>query len=129
MGKSAAELLFNILNVIVAICVISTGVIYITWAVDGEVWLNLITALYIIFFGVLIFLIELKPPELLLIAFGFFRWWAGRGLFYIFCGVLSIPIYYSEWFYVFLTVFPCVIGVIYVILEFVKVLPQPSPLL
>jgi len=124
MSRKPVELLFNILNILVALAIIASGVLY---SYDGGWDWSIVIMCYIVFFGILIFIFELKPPHTFVEAFGFFKWWAGRGLFYVFCGVLTVGTWWGDGYYV--GIFPVVIGIIYIVLQFIKGLEQPKPLL
>jgi len=127
MSHSAKDILFNILNILVALAVIASGIMY-AYALQWD-FVGIVLAVYIIGFGILIFVMELKPPHVMKEAFGFFQWWAGRGLFYIFCGCLTVGTWWGDHSSYFIGIFPTVIGVIYIVLQFIKGLDQPKPLL
>jgi len=118
------DIIFHILNIIVAITVICSGILF---AYNDDWSWGIVVAVYVIAFGVIIFIFTLKPPHILEEALGFFKWWAGRGLFYVFCGVLTVGSWNHDGFYV--GVFPTVIGIIYIILQFIKGIEQPGPML
>jgi len=119
----AADIIFHILNFIVAVVILIEGVFY---CIGGGV-LGFILGAYVLFFGVLIILFELKPPAIIQEAFGYFKWWIGRGLFYIFVGVLTYGAWVlHDWLYI--GVIPIVVGIVYCILQFISGIEQP-PLL
>ncbi len=80
-------------------------------------------------FGIVTIIVELKPPAILITLFGWFRWWIGRGVFYVvmgvFCGVPGWNNGKFEWRW-FFGIIPIVTGIIYCILQFVgPKLPGP----
>jgi len=136
MGSKVADLLFHIINIFISVCVIASGVLLIYVATALESYSNkqaassIIIGVYIIAFGVFIFVWELKHIKFLRKGFGFMKWWAGRGLFYIFLGLLTIGVWVNSYFYYGIpTIIEIVVGIIYCVLQFIKGLDQPGPIL
>ena len=94
-------------------------------------------------FGIVIFIFELKPIHLMYEIFGFFKWWAGRGVFFILYAqsklrallqCLSINSVgslcwfgWNNWYLVF-SVTTIVIGVLFIVMHFIQY-RYPPPLL
>eukprot|EP01094_Clydonella_sp_ATCC50884_P021447 TRINITY_DN4727_c0_g1_i2.p1 TRINITY_DN4727_c0_g1~~TRINITY_DN4727_c0_g1_i2.p1 ORF type:complete len:134 (+),score=32.51 TRINITY_DN4727_c0_g1_i2:115-516(+) len=114
----------HVVALLCAVIIISGGIYRIVAHYNNGY--NIIIGIYLIAFGVLIFVFELKPTPIMYVAFGFFKWWAGRGLFLIMLGTLSFW-NWNDWT-VFFGIFPIVVGVLFIVMAFVKY-PYPKPLL
>eukprot|EP00026_Physarum_polycephalum_P022154 Phypoly_transcript_25972.p1 GENE.Phypoly_transcript_25972~~Phypoly_transcript_25972.p1 ORF type:complete len:142 (+),score=15.54 Phypoly_transcript_25972:30-428(+) len=91
------EKILAIISIIIGFVMIACGV----WSVvevircDFCVWTYLIFACYIIFFGIMVVVLELNGNGQLLDWFGFMRNYGGKGLFFVFVGLFAfgLPLY------------------------------------
>jgi len=85
---------------------------------------SILSGIYTLCFGVLILMMELKSPNILRVCFGFFQYWAGRGLFYIYLG---IGCFFWNWMMIFgATV--VAIGILYILIQFLTSWDIPPPI-
>eukprot|EP01095_Lingulamoeba_sp_RSL-Kostka_P013639 TRINITY_DN5696_c0_g1_i1.p1 TRINITY_DN5696_c0_g1~~TRINITY_DN5696_c0_g1_i1.p1 ORF type:complete len:143 (+),score=32.81 TRINITY_DN5696_c0_g1_i1:30-458(+) len=118
------NIIFNVLNIILSLIIVGCGINHFFWS--GALFTGAyVLGIFIIFAGVVAFIIELKPMAFLIMNFGFFRYWIGRGLFYICISTLCV---YSNFYSLVFTIPLAVTGIIYIVLQFVKI-PLPKPIL
>eukprot|EP01102_Stenamoeba_stenopodia_P003280 TRINITY_DN13215_c0_g1_i1.p1 TRINITY_DN13215_c0_g1~~TRINITY_DN13215_c0_g1_i1.p1 ORF type:complete len:139 (-),score=16.66 TRINITY_DN13215_c0_g1_i1:72-488(-) len=127
--KSGRDLIFHILNFAVVACVAGEGIKLIIDGINGNgVFSTYMFGAYWIFFAFVIFALEIKPPDVILIGFGMFRWWAGRGLCYIFLGLLGVGSISSSALWGVFSLVPIIVGAGYIALQFLKAFEQPDPI-
>jgi len=117
--------LIHVLNFYVAAVVMAMGVL--SWLVTYAWYFpTIVLGVYLVLFGLIIIVLEIAHVKLLLTIFGFFRWWIGRGIAYVFLGCLCFA--FSWWIgFIFFSIGVIVVGVIFIILHFSS-LAQPDPL-
>lgn len=113
------EKVLAIISIIVAILVILFGIYGLVGLIRCGFcsWQAIIFICYLIFFGVMVILLEFKASAQMLEWFGFMRNFAGKGLFFIFLGLIAfgVPLWNNYEFIIpgFVIVYGIVLVVIY----------------
>jgi len=122
MAYINCNLIFVVLSVIVGIVTVIAGVLYII----AFSFKSVVLGIYFCIFGAALVLLELFFSQSLLSWFGFYARWIGKGFFFIFLGVLVLDPNY--WVYLVIGVFDIVLGVLYIIFNFIPSMDSPRPM-
>jgi len=122
MAAFDCNLLFIILSVIVGIVTVIAGVLYIITLT----FKSFVLGVYFCIFGLSTILLEIFFANALLSWFGFYARWVGKGFFFIFLGILILDT--TIWYWLAIGVFNIVVGVLYIIINFIPAVGSPRPI-
>ncbi|GAM20716.1 hypothetical protein SAMD00019534_038910 [Acytostelium subglobosum LB1] len=118
-------LIFTVLNILVGILIVASGIYYFVATDFWHFVTNFVIGVYYIFFGIMIVILEIVFPARILALFGFYTYWIGKGLFFIFLGLLIIR---DSGFLLFSGIVVLAVGLILCIIQFISAVSKPRPL-
>lgn len=119
------KLVFNFLNIIVSLVLMTGGALWISHLEYHKVMVGSLLGLI----GILNIIVELWMPTPIVRYAGFFAVWHGRGIFYVICGFVTAdnpntPLHVA---FLIFGIFIALVGILYIILSFTK-MGYPGPI-
>jgi len=125
MDSDVLNLILVIIAILVGSLAVVAGILLLVWSHLFYSVQSVVIALYYVFFGVSIILLEIFWPPFLVNWAGFYTRWLGKGLFFIFLGFLILNEY--DQFFLAAGIIIIIVGAVFVILHFANC-GSPRPL-
>mmetsp|Transcript_16398 Transcript_16398/g.28142 ORF Transcript_16398/g.28142 Transcript_16398/m.28142 type:complete len:150 (-) Transcript_16398:648-1097(-) len=121
---SPFQLVFIILSIACGVLIIVAGVEYIT----SETFKGVLLGLYFFVFGLATIIMELFFPPSVASWMGFYARWLGKGLWFLFLGVLILekPNDKASNLLFWCGLVPIIVGVLYIIFFFLPMIQRPT---
>jgi len=135
MAKSTCNVLINIANFLVGAMVTTAGVLKCIGAIGGgaQGFQIFIIGMFLVFFGLMILLVEIRLPNFITAYAGFMATFFGRGMWYIFLGCLVLvpppqgANQGENWFLFIAAIFILIVGFLWILLQFIAAVDRPRP--
>ncbi|EGG23286.1 putative membrane protein [Cavenderia fasciculata] len=123
--RSKVGLVLSILCILVGLLIIGCGI----YVFVDRAWYDIkgfVIACIFLLFGVFIVILEFVFPAKMVYLFGFYTFWAGKGLFFCILGLLILG---NHGFFLFAGIVTIAVGIILTVVHFIGAVGCPRPLI